>query len=44
MRLFLFLMLTLSVIGANAMTVKSINYVGMVHMSQNVALRMLEIQ
>ena len=44
MRLFLLSMLTLFTIGANAMTVKSINYVGMVHISQNVALRMLEFE
>jgi len=44
MKLFLFLMLTIFTISANAMTIKSINYNGMVHISQSVALRMLEFE
>jgi len=44
MRLFLFLMLTIFVMSTQAMTVKSINYNGMFHISESVALRMLEFE
>jgi len=44
MRLFLFFILTILTISANAMTIKSINYEGMVHISEPVALRMLEFE
>ncbi len=44
MRLFLFLLLTIFAISAHAMTIKSINYKGMFHISQSVALRMLEFE
>ncbi|MCD6172290.1 MAG: outer membrane protein assembly factor BamA, partial [Sulfurimonas sp.] len=44
MRLFLFLMFTIFTISAQAMTIKSINYNGMVHISQSVAIRMLEFE
>ena len=37
-------MLSIFTISASAMTVKSINYKGMVHISESVALRMLEFQ
>ena len=44
MKLSLLLLLTILTISANAMTVKSINYKGMVHISENVALRMLKFE
>jgi len=42
MRIFLALMLTLFMTNLSALTIKSIDYVGMVHISKPVALRMLE--
>ncbi|MDY0233472.1 MAG: outer membrane protein assembly factor BamA [Sulfurimonas sp.] len=42
MRIFLATLLTLLTINLSAMTIKSIDYVGMVHISKPVALRMLE--
>jgi outer membrane protein insertion porin family len=44
MRIFLAIMLTLITINLSAMTVKSIDYVGMVHISKPVALRMLSFE
>ena len=44
MKLSLLILLTIFTMSANAMTVKSINYKGMVHISENVALRMLEFE
>ncbi|MDQ7045304.1 MAG: outer membrane protein assembly factor BamA [Sulfurimonas sp.] len=44
MKFILFLLLTLLAISANAMTITHINYKGMVHISEPVALRMLEFE
>ncbi len=44
MRIFLATLLTLLSISLQAITIKSINYEGMVHISESVALRMLEFQ
>lgn len=44
MRLFLFFILAILTMSANAMTIKSINYEGMVHISEPVALRMLKFE
>ncbi|MCW8894806.1 outer membrane protein assembly factor BamA [Sulfurimonas sp.] len=41
MRIFLAILLTLAAINASAYTIKSIKYNGMVHISESVALRML---
>lgn len=42
MRIFLAVLLTLITINLSAMSVKSIEYIGMVHISKSVALRMLD--
>ncbi|OIP53539.1 MAG: outer membrane protein assembly factor BamA [Helicobacteraceae bacterium CG2_30_36_10] len=44
MRIFLATMLTLLTVNLSAITIKSIKYEGMVHISQTVALRMLEFE
>ncbi|WP_373036082.1 outer membrane protein assembly factor BamA [Sulfurimonas sp.] len=44
MRIFLAILLALITINLSAMTIKSINYDGMVHISKPVALRMLEFE
>jgi outer membrane protein insertion porin family len=44
MRIFLAILLTLITINLSAMTIKSIDYDGMVHISKPVALRMLEFE
>ena len=44
MRIFLAIMLTLITTNIFAMTIKSISYDGMVHISEPVALRMLEFR
>ncbi len=44
MKLFLFFTLTLLTISAHAMTIKSIKYEGLVHISESVALRMLDFE
>ncbi len=44
MRIFLATMLALLTVNLSAITIKSINYEGMVHISESVALRMLEFE
>jgi len=44
MKLFLFFLMMLISLSASAMTVSSIKYNGMVHISENVALRMLKFE
>lgn len=44
MRIFLSILLTLLAINASAYTIKSIKYEGMVHISESVALRMLDFE
>lgn len=44
MRIFLATLLTLLSVNVSAITIKSINYEGMVHISESVALRMLEFE
>ena len=44
MKFILFLLLSIFIINASAMTVSHINYKGLVHISEPVALRMLEFE
>ncbi|MDA7818003.1 outer membrane protein assembly factor BamA [Sulfurimonas sp.] len=44
MKIFLATLLTLLAVNSFAYTIKSINYKGMVHISQNVAIRMLDFE
>ncbi len=44
MKLFLFFILLLLTITANALTIKAIKYEGLVHISESVALRMLDFE
>ena len=44
MKLFLFFILTILAMNVQAMTITSIKYEGMVHISEPVALRMLEFE